>query len=177
MQEPRRVLSSADDGIKSICFFRGHVPRKKHCSACKRASRGPKQSPAKRVCLGEEGQGSGAMPGRQARMSGVDFAPTKCDAVGCNSSSTCLHVRESLSTKSTGSLKNASIFSKRCSLLRRTSSKPQIRPLCWAYLGPRLARLQSEKCFSRGTCPRKKQIGLDSVVCGRQNSARLLHKI
>ena len=86
-----------------VCFFRGHVPRKKHCSGRKRASRGPKQSPAKRVCLGEEGQGSGAMPGRQARMSGVDFAPTKCDAAGCNPSSTCLHVRESLSTLSTGS--------------------------------------------------------------------------
>ena len=40
-----------------------------------------------------------------------------------------------------------------------------------------LARLRPEQCFFRGTCPRKKQTVLDSVVCGRRNSARLLHKI
>ena len=78
VQEPRRVPSSADDGIKSICFFRRHMRRKKHFSACKRARWGPEQSPAKRVCLGEEGQGSGVNPGRQAGANGADFDPTKC---------------------------------------------------------------------------------------------------
>ena len=107
--------------------------------------------------------------------------------------------RRSLSTLSPGSLKNASIFSKRCSLLRRTSSgqsphrssrpdgqaslrflapsSPKQTRFAGLCLGPRLARLQAEKCFFRGTCPRKKQIRLDSVVCGRRNSARLLYKI
>ena len=59
------------------------MPRKKLCSGRKCASRGPKQSPAKQICLGEEGQGNGAMPSRQAGMSGADFAPTKCDAAAC----------------------------------------------------------------------------------------------
>ena len=38
-QEPRRVPSSADDGIKlKLRFFRGHAPREKHFSGRKCAS-------------------------------------------------------------------------------------------------------------------------------------------
>ena len=40
-----------------------------------------------------------------------------------------------------------------------------------------MPHLRPEQCFFRRTCRRKKQTTFHSVVCGRRNSARLLHKI
>ena len=78
LQEPRRVPPSADGGRGSNRVFRRRVRRKTHFPGRKCANREPKQSPAKRVCLGEKGQGSGVNPGRQAGANGADFDPTKC---------------------------------------------------------------------------------------------------
>ena len=68
----------ADGGRGSNRVFRRRVRRKTHFPGRKCANREPKQSPAKRVCLGEKGQGSGVNPGRQAGANGADFDPTKC---------------------------------------------------------------------------------------------------
>ena len=68
----------ADGGRGSNRVFRRRVRRKTHFPGHKCANREPKQSPAKRVCLGEKGQGSGVNPGRQAGANGADFDPTKC---------------------------------------------------------------------------------------------------
>ena len=87
-----------------------------------------------------------------------------------------------LSTKSTGSLKNASIFSKRCSPLRRTSSgqsphrssrpdgqaslrflapsSPKQTRFAGLCLGPRLARLRAEQSFSEAHVPGKNRLNL-----------------
>ena len=84
-KKPRRVPPSADGGIKYSLFFPATCASEKTLLSLQTCGSGTQTNPLRWVCLGEEGQGSGAIPGRQARMSIADFAPTKCDAAGCGS--------------------------------------------------------------------------------------------
>ena len=106
LQEPRRVPPSADGGRGSNRVFRRRVRRKTHFPGRKCANREPKQSPAKRVCLGEKGQGSGVNPGRQAGANGADFDPTKC------------------AQRPASPRKNACIFEKRVEVFRHAGRTP-----------------------------------------------------
>ena len=99
----------ADGGRGSNRVFRRRVRRKTHFPGHKCANREPKQSPAKRVCLGEKGQGSGVNPGRQAGANGADFDPTKC------------------AQRPASPRKNACIFEKRVEVFRHADTPPEMR--------------------------------------------------
>ena len=132
----------ADGGRGSNRVFRRRVRRKTHFPGRKCANREPKQSPAKRVCLGEKGQGSGVNPGRQAGANGADFDPTKC------------------AQRPASPRKNACIFEKRVEVFRHADRGPA----CSA--GPLFSGRHLPACLFRCLLMGHKQ------ECGRLWAAR-----